>query len=333
MLRLALPSNSELQEPTLHFFESCGLAVDRPSQRRYTATIPTLPEVAVLFQRSADIPAKVEEGTADLGIVGLERFLEDCPEGSQAFVVLELGYGRCELVLAVPDIWIDVTSVADLADLSVTLRERGQQLRVATKYPRLTEQFFRSQGVRYFTLVEATGSLEAAPIMGYADIIADITSTGVTLRENRLKTLSDGTLIQAQACLVGNRRLLAEDASKLETTRLILERMEARLRATGYYSITANLRGPGPEAIAEHLRQRPEVAGLEGPTIAKVYSKDREEEWYAVTIVVAQPKLMSAVEHLRRLGGRGITVTSTNYVFEEESQAYLRLLRELKGGS
>lgn len=333
MLRFAFPIQSALEEPTLAFLDSCGLPVKRPNARQYTGGISTLPEAVVLFQRSADIPAKVEEGSAELGVVGLERFYEERKEGGDTILIVEdMGYSRCELVVAVPDAWIDIYSLADLVDLSVELRESGQELRVATEYPRLVQRFFFGKGLNYFTLVESSGATEAAPTMGYADIIADITETGVTLRDNRLKTIAGGTILKSQACLIGNRRLLKQNPSSLQMTRFILELMEARLRATDYYSVTANIRGESPEAIAEHLKRHPEVAGIQGPTISKVYSKlSQEQEWYAVTVVVETGKVVKAVEALRQLGGSGITVFSANYVFEGESQACQRLVQQLEG--
>jgi ATP phosphoribosyltransferase len=289
--------------------------------------------VVLLFQRSADIPAKVEEGSAELGVVGLERFYEERKEDGDGILIVEdMGYSRCDLVVAVPDGWIDVSALADLADLSVELRERGRELRVATEYPRLVQRFLYSKGLNYFTLVESSGATEAAPTMGYADIIADVTETGITLRDNRLKTIADGTILKSQACLIGNRRLLKQDPCCLETTRFILELVEARLRATNYYSVTANIRGESPEAVVEHLRRYPEVAGIQGPTISKVYSKlSQEQDWYAVTVVVEMDRMMEAVETMRQMGGSGITVFSANYVFEGQSQIYKRLVRQLEG--
>ena len=244
ILRLAIPSDGELHESTLGFLRSSGVPIDRPNPRRYTASIPNLRDTSVLFQRTGDIPLKVEEGSADLGITGLDRFLESRAEGGDSFLVKDdLGFGRCELVMAVPDSWMDVTSMNDLADLSIELRERGRDLRVATKYPRLVQRHLYRFGVNYFSLVQSSGTLEAAPAMGFADIIADISSSGTTLRENRLKTIVDGTILKSQACIIGNRRLLAgEESSRLET-RGLLEHIEAYLRARDFFSITANIRG------------------------------------------------------------------------------------------
>src|SRR5579884_1439022 len=205
-LRLALPSKG-MEEETLAFLHACGLAVDRPNPRQYRAIIRSLPGVEVLFQRAADIYAKVSEGTVDLGITGYDVVREHQEEDDPVVLLQpELGFGRCALVLAVPDGWIDVESVTDLAEVAAALRARGRELRVATKYPNLTRQFLYDHGINFFTLVESTGAMEAAPALGYADIICDISSSGVTLRENRLKPITGGTLLTSQACLIGNRK-------------------------------------------------------------------------------------------------------------------------------
>jgi ATP phosphoribosyltransferase len=208
----------------------------------------------------------------------------------------------------------------------MTWREEARELRIATKYPRLTQQFLFSQGLFYFTMVESSGAMEAAPTMGYADLIADLTSSGTTLRENQLKTIGGGSILKSQACLVANLGLLGENPTKVKTTETILELMEARQRATGYFSVTANIQGSSPEAVARHVMSKPEVAGIQGPTVAKVYSKLSEvQDWYAVTVVVPTDMVLRAVQHLREIGGSGITAFSAKYVFEGASRYFQRL--------
>jgi len=223
VLRLVLPSDGELHDGSLDFMEASGLNVLRPSARRYTARIPALSQVDVFFQRTADITQKVEEGSAELGITGLDRYLEYRSDESRVVTIIDdLQFGRCEFVLAVPDSWLDVTSVSDLADLALEFRQESKQLRIATKYPRLLRRHLFEKGINYFTLVPASGALEAAPSAGYADLIADLTSTGTTLRENRLKTLEEGTILVSQACLIGNAPLLAASPASTLAWRLIL---------------------------------------------------------------------------------------------------------------
>ncbi len=327
--RLVLPSDGDLYEPSLAFLRGCGIPVDRPSTRRYTASIPALPGATVLFQRAADITQKVEEGSAELGITGLDRVLEYRREGSPAIPIIEdLGFGHCELVLGVPDSWLDVVSMDDLADLAVEFRQEGRQLRIATKYPRLLQRYLYSKGINYFSLVQASGTLEAAPAAGYADLIADISASGTTLRENRLKTLEDGSILVSQACLIGNRELLGASPRSLELSRAMLEIMEGHLRAGSFYRLTANVRGSSPEMVASNIMAKPQLAGLRGPTVSKVYNVE-EEDWYAVSLVVPREKLLDAVDHLRQAGGIDVSASQVSYLFKDHCLAYQRLMESI----
>jgi ATP phosphoribosyltransferase len=328
-LRLAIPSDGAMYEPTLAFLAGCGLAVKRPSARRYTASIPTIGGLEVIFQRTADITSKIEDGNADLGLVGLDNFQERRIEGGDTLLVMpELGFGRCELVVAVPDSWMDVDSMADLADLAVEFRETGRELRIATKYPRLVQRFFFAHGVNYFSLASVSGTLEAAPSMGYADIIVDITASGVTLRENRLKRVGDGTVLLSEGALVGNRSLLKQHNARLQIAREVIERIEAHRNAGGFLRVTANVEGKSEDAVAEKVLERPEAAGIQGPTVARVYPPDGSR-WYSVTVYVEKDNLSKVVDHFRNVGGVSVTVASSSYVFGQESAAYAALLTEL----
>lgn len=329
-LRLALPSKGELEEDTLRFMASCGLKVDRTNPRQYTARVPALPSVRVLFQRAADILSKVEEGSADIGVTGLDIVRESATEDGNVVIVMELGYGRCELVLGVPESWIDVTGMSDLADVAAGFRRKGRELRVVTKFPNLTRQFLHKAGITHFALVEAHGALEVAPSMGYADIIADLTTSGTTLRDNRLKRITGGDILSAQACLIANRRLLATSDGKLQATKSIIELFEANRRAGDYLSVTANIAGESAEAVAAIVMRAPELAGLQGPTIGRVFAKNRAAEgWYAVTVVVRKDLLLRTVEHLRSCGGSDVTVLPLSYVFEARSWSYRALLDKI----
>ncbi len=330
-LRVAIPSDGDMHEPTLRFLAECGMPVSRPSPRRYTATLPAVPGVEVIFQRTADITLKVEDGNADLGIVGYDRFMESrIEQGDTLLIMPALGFGRCELVVAVPDAWVDVDSMADLADLSVEFRETGRELRVATKYPRLVQRFLFRHGVNYFSLAAVSGTLEAAPAMGYADIIVDLTASGVTLRENRLKRLDDGTVLESQGVLVGNRRLLRQHRERLEQARDVIERMEAHQNAGGYVGVTANVQGNSEEEVAAKVMEQPEAGGMQGPTVARVFPYSGPGKWFAVTVFVRRPHLTPVVDHFRAIGGASVTVSKADYVFHQESTAYAGLLRELE---
>jgi ATP phosphoribosyltransferase len=340
-VRLSVPSKGRLEQQTLDFLASAGLKVNRTNERQYIASIRSVPQIEVLFQRAADIVSKVDEGSAALGITGYDIVSEQIGGYNNIVVIAqELGYGKCELVLAVPEGWLDVSSVGDLAEVAVRFKEKGRTLRIATKHPNLTKQWLYEREIIHFSLVSVEGAIEAAPTMGYADIIADISSSGTTLRENRLKTITDGSIIKSQTCLIGNRKLLLEyiedahgvrSSSHLDAVRMFLEFIEAYLRSRTYLSVTANMCGEHPEDIARMLNHEQIPAGLHGPTISKVYPREGgEEHWYAVTIVIEDAVLMNVIQHLRKAGGRGITVFPLNYLFHEHSWHYEALIETLK---
>ena len=325
VLRIALPSDGELYDSTMAFMRACGLTVSRPNSRRYTGTVPSITGVEVLFQRSADVSQKVEEGSAELGITGLDRVLEYRNDERRASVLIEdLDYGRCEFVMAVPDSWMDVTSLSDLADLALEFRQDGKQLRIATKYPRLLRGYLFERGINYFTLVPASGAMEAAPAAGYADLIADLTATGVTLRENQLKQLDEGTILTSQACLIANPIRLSASTSVLALARSIVELMEGHLRAEPYYRITANVRASSPEDVSSTVLARPELAGLRGPTVARVYNVE-EQDWFNVSLLIKKDHLLEAVDHLRDCGAIDVAASQLSYLFDGHSEAYQTL--------
>src|SRR5258708_8362374 len=218
--------------------------------------LPTGP-AEVVFQRATDIFDEVSGGSAELGSTGYDIVAEHRAEAEECVVVQgELGFRGCSLVRGVPEGWVDVRSVCDLAEVAVELRSAGRELRVATKYPNLARQFLYGRGMTYFELVEVSGAIEAAPALETSDIICDITSSGVTLRENRLKAIAGGVVVESQACLIGNRRGLPSDPQRLEATRGLLELMEAYLRSRQQGSITANIRGGSAQAVARRALRR-----------------------------------------------------------------------------
>ena len=328
-MRLAVPSDGVMHEQTLDFLSSCGMRVRRPSARGYTGSIPAVKGVEVVFQRTADISARVEAGDADMGLVGYDRFAESrLDDGDSLLVMEDLGFGRCALVVAVPDSWIDVDSMADLADIAVEFQESGRELRVATKYPTLTRAFLHRHDVNYFSLALLSGTVEPAPSIGYADLIVDLTASGQTLRENHLKQVADGTVLESEGALVANRRLLATRPERLEAARDVIERIEASMQAAGYMRVTANIESESEEAVAAQVMQLDSAVGLHGPTVARVYSPDGRR-LYSATVFIAKSELTPVVDHLRAIGGASVTVSNSDYVFGQSSRAYERLLGEL----
>ncbi len=330
-LIIALPSKGRLGEAADHFLGRTGLQIFKPNRRQYSATIPSLPLAEVVYQRPRDIVSKVGEGLADIGVTGLDNVLEYGEDSADIMVIDRLGFGRCELLLAAPDSWIDVASIADLADLSLRDHERGQPLRIATKYSNLVKSFLYRQGISHFLLVHAEGAMEAAPRMGYADMIADLSETGTTLRENHLRPVDGGRIIASEAVLIGNRRTMRQSRAKLETLREMLELIEAQRRAGKFVSLRANIRGESVSDVQARILADPALSGAKGPGVVAIASPPgSDERWFETTLLARTNLIHKTMQHLRALGGTDIIVTRPNYVFDERSETYDRFERLLR---
>ncbi len=328
-ITLALPSKGVLADPTLAFLQNCGLSVHKPNPRQYTGTLPAIQGLDVLFQRARDVVYKVADGTVHLGIAGLDLVYEH--QNDNIIVIHDhLGFGHCKLAVAVPEAWVDVQNMTDLAEVALDLRQYHQRnLRVATTFTQLARRYLHSQGIHHFTLVQAEGAIEAAPTLGYADIIVDLVQTGTTLRENHLRALDDGVIVESQACLIGNRQLLKADPQNLNMLRELLEYIDAALQGRRYYQLTANIQGADAEEIAQKIATNPLTRGLQGPTLSPIYGVNGGQQWYTLTIIVAGDRLLKAVEYLRTVGGTQTSAVPIRYVFLEESPTFARLLEAL----
>ncbi|MFL5259350.1 MAG: ATP phosphoribosyltransferase, partial [Hyphomicrobiales bacterium] len=167
-------------------------------------------------------------------------------------------------------------------------------------------------------------TLEVAPAIGYADVIADLVSSGQTLRDNRLRPIEDGVVLRSQAVLFGNRSALERRPEALAIARQLLEYVEAHLRGQENYMVVANMRGDKPNEVAKKLFAEPELGGLQGPTVAPVFTRDGER-WHSVTIVVQKDRIIPAVRALRSAGGSGVIVSPVTYIFEEEPERARKL--------
>ncbi|MEJ2746993.1 MAG: ATP phosphoribosyltransferase, partial [Anaerolineae bacterium] len=271
-IRLALPSKGILQSGAMEFLAACGLKVYRPNPRQYAATIAALPGVTVMFQRPGDIVVGVRQGTMDFGITGLDMLAEKGSlNGGQPILTLHdaLGFGPCTLNLAVPE-EEPVQTLADLAEWAERLASDGRALRIATKFPHATGQFLEKHNISNTKLITAEGTLEIAPAIGYADLIADLVSSGTTLRDNHLRPLDDGEILQSQAALIANREALQTRPEVLAVARQLLEYIEAHLRGEGSNLVIANMRGRSAQEIVRAMAGRPYIGGLQGPTVAPV---------------------------------------------------------------
>ena len=217
---LALPSKGRLRDQTLEAMSGAGFAVrEAADQRNYRATVEGEPGLEVAFLSASEISRELANGGIDLGVTGLDLVRESAADWDARMAVeAELGFGHADVVVAVPEVWYDVETMADLEDVAAEFRARhGRRMRIATKYWRMTQEFFsRTHGIQVYRIVESLGATEGAPASGQADIIVDITSTGSTLRANHLKVPADGLILASQACLVSSvRERGAADAALL----------------------------------------------------------------------------------------------------------------------
>ncbi len=332
-IRLGLPSKGIMQKGTIEFLSACGLKVYRPNPRQYAATVPALPGVTVLFQRPGDIVVGVRQGSVDFGIAGLDMVAEKgSVNGRQPIITLHdaLGFAPCTLNLAVPETEAART-MADVAAWANELEDNGRPLRIATKFPHTTSQFLDKHGVTNYKLINAEGTLEIAPAIGYADMIADLVSSGTTLRDNHLRPLDDGEILSSQAALIANREALQTRPDVLAVARQLLEYIEAHLRAEGSHLVIANMRGRSAVDIVKAMAGRPAISGLQGPTVAPVIPPPgSKQQWFSVSIVVQKENLMPAIAELRAIGGSGVIVSPITYIFEEEPERYEAMLADLE---
>lgn len=226
-LTLAVPSKGRLEELTREWFAARGMTINRPGgARSYLGAVEGMPEITVRFFPASEIARELIRGSIDLGVTGRDLVHETSETGPAAVSIeRNLGFGQADVVVAVPDAWIDVTHMHDLADVASDFRSRhGRWLRIATKYITITRQFFARAGIAEYRIVESLGATEAAPASGVADIVVDITSTGSTLVANGLRVLEDGVMLRSEACLIASRT-----ANWTPARRALLEGVLARL--------------------------------------------------------------------------------------------------------
>lgn len=231
-LTLAVPSKGRLKEQAADLFARAGLALrTKGHERGYRGTVDGLEGVEVLYSSAAEIVQELKAGRVHLGVTG-EDLIRDTlvdVEGTVEFLA-PLGFGRADVVVAVPDCWIDVACMADLEDVAAQFANvHGRRLRVATKYLNLTRRFFAAHGVSGYRIVESLGATEATPAAGTSELIVDITTTGTTLRANHLKVLEDGLILKSQAHLFA-ARAAAWEADAMRLRAAIIKRLSAATR-------------------------------------------------------------------------------------------------------
>jgi len=201
---IGIPNKGRLQEKTFDLFLKSGLEIVRNNgDREYYGTIEGVNNIEVVFLSPREISIELSAGTIDIGVTGLDLIYENIYQADKHIKCLaKLDYGFADVVVAVPISWIDVDNIIDLDDVAFRFRlNNKRRLRIATKYPNISREFFAKKGFADYLLVESLGATEGAPAYGSAEAIIDITSTGSTLLANELKPLSDGIILKSESCL------------------------------------------------------------------------------------------------------------------------------------
>lgn len=206
-LILAVPSKGRLKEQAEEFFAKAGFRIEAiGGARGYFARIAGLPDVEVRLLSASEIASGVIAGDIHVGISGEDLLREQAGDLDRVVhLLVPLGFGRADLVVAAPKSWLDVETMADVDDVAARVEaSTGRKIRVATKYVRSTRRFFTEEGVGHYRIVESAGATEGAPAAGVAELVVDITTTGATLESNGLKILQDGVILRSQAQLAAS---------------------------------------------------------------------------------------------------------------------------------
>ena len=205
MINLGITSKGRLKKDILKIFKKKKLRIkSERGERDLFGSIENLPDIRIIYLHAREIIERLGDNSLDAGFSGYDLLSEtEVSIQKKISVIKKYNFGEANLVLAVPDKWIDVQTVADLEEISFEFKDqKNKRLRVATKYPNLTKEFLFSKGVTQFRLVESLGATEAYPFTGSAELITDISSTGETLKANNLRVLKDGEILKSQACIL-----------------------------------------------------------------------------------------------------------------------------------
>lgn len=226
-LKLGVPSKGRLMDKTFSWFEKHGITLSRSgSDREYAGKVDGIDGLSLILLSAGEIPRELAAGRIHLGVTGIDLVQEKLPRWEQQVEeIARLGFGKADLIIATPACWVDVDTLDDLDAAAAAFRKtHGHRLRIATKYHRLVREFLTDAGVADYTLVDSQGATEGTVVNETAEAIADITSTGETLRANHLKILSDGLILQSQATLWRSRTAPLPVAEKAALAEL-LERL------------------------------------------------------------------------------------------------------------
>jgi ATP phosphoribosyltransferase len=313
---VAVPSKGRLQENAEAFFSRAGMTLTKAGGARdYRGSIAGLDNVEIAYLSASEIAAQLARGSVHLGITGEDLLRESIVDADKRVALIEgLGFGRADVVVAVPQAWIDVRTMADLDDVTTGFRaQHNRRMRVATKYINLTRAYFAAHGVMDYRIVESAGATEGAPATGTAELIVDITTTGATLAANGLKVLDDGVMLRSQANLVASRGA-DWSADARETARIILDHIASRARASKYKEVRTRFAGCNQALLDEAHSRFGVVSPFGGPTSSGM-----------ITLHCPPAQLYALSSFLRANGADTVSVASLDYVMDRENPLFAKL--------
>ena len=304
-LLMALPSKGRLKDQAEGWLNDCGLGLEIVGgERGYRAALTGVEGVEAPLLSSSDIAGALDSGEVHLGVVGEDLLRERGGEMERQVQLLRpLGFGRADLVVAAPQSWIDVQSMADIDEVAMAyLARTGRRLRVATKYGVQTRSFFARHGIADYRIVDSSGATEGAPAAGAAELVVDITTTGATLAANGLRPLKDGLILKSQAQLAASLNA-PWTREQLASARRLVRIVEARSRARQL----ATLNWPADQSAAAEAATEPFLA--------------RGASRRPSGVLVSSSDLFEAAEALAGAGVGPVSVIRPDYVFHAECPA------------
>ncbi len=317
-LILGIPSKGRLQENANAFFARAGLSVKQAGGgREYAGRLAGVDNVSVAFLSASEIAGRLEDGTIHFGVTGEDLIREQLADpGSAVEFVLPLGFGYADVVVAVPQSWIDVSTMADLDDVALAFHRRhGRRLRIATKYLNLTSGFFAGHGIADYRIVESAGATEGAPAAGTAEAIVDITTTGSTLAANNLKVLDDGVILKSQANLVASLRAPWGVRARAAASAM-LDMIDAKRRSDSHAVVSARAAFDLP-AVTDELERTFGCVVESAVSLAGGLADLR--------LVCPRAHLQAVADRLRTGGAEAVTVSGAEYIFRARNELYARL--------
>ncbi len=278
-LQIAIPSKGRISDPSVEILEKAGIKLKDSSNRKLTAQTYN-PNIDIMFTRASDIPTFVEEGIVDLGITGVDLVRE---KNADVEEIIDLCFGQTDLVVAV----LEDSKIKSIKDFKAGMK-------IATEFPNITREYLKENNIENIEIVELAGSTEIAPLIGIADGITDLTSTGTTLKKNHLKIID--TILNSTIKLIGNKKSVEEKSSIVET---VCTSISGVINAEDKKLILMNVTKENLDKVKDLM------PGMGGPTISEVLSN---KEIFAVQAVVDEDKVFKLVNDLKKVGAKDILV-------------------------